>query len=71
MAWTLRVTTFRKSHPDYATHYYGTVRDENGEEKLTVLQSASRQRVIEIAERDCAALYGNVTIKVLPGIHHC
>lgn len=46
----LRVTTYKKSHPGFARHFYGTVRQIDGKVILEVLQQATRERVIVQAE---------------------
>jgi len=53
----LRVTTFMKSHPGFARHYYGTVRQIDGKMLLEVLQTADRAGVIRKAKAGLKEYY--------------
>lgn len=53
----LRVTTYKKSVPRIARHYYGTVRQADGTSILEVLQQSTRVQVITQAESGLKEYY--------------
>lgn len=61
----LRVTTYKKSHPGHARHFYGTVRQIDGKVILEVLQTRSREDVIEKTKRGLVEYYPDRKFKLV------
>ena len=61
----LRVTTYKKSHPGFARHFYGTVRQIDGKVILEVLQTRERNDVIEKAKRGLVEYYPGRKFKLV------
>jgi len=48
----LQITTFGRSYPGFARHFYGTVRDVKNKVVFEVLGRVTREEVIKVARRE-------------------